>query len=124
MNCKAIHCLLFVDMPPGTFLKQYIIQFSLLSHNKLCKDYHFTHAHNYILINTHTHSLHTHIIPIQTWYPNACGELSTMTVLERSLPRIPSSLMKFPPTQMQWSRNSLCRISFRVGSSKFNSLSA
>lgn len=59
-----------------------------------------------------------------TWYPNACGELSTMTVLERSLPRMPNSLMKFPPTQMQCSLKRRCRINLRVGSSRFNSLSA
>ncbi len=65
------------------------------------------------------HKPHPH-----TWYPNAWGELSTMIVLERSLPNIPSSLMNSPPTQTQCSLNSLCLISCRQGSKRLSNLSA
>ena len=47
-----------------------------------------------------------------------------MIVFARSLPRIPSSLMKLPPTQTQWSRNNRCRTRRLVGSNKSISLSA
>lgn len=40
-----------------------------------------------------------------TWYPNAWGELSTMITFAKSRPSMLKSLMYFPFTQRQWSRN-------------------
>mmetsp|Transcript_19253 Transcript_19253/g.67998 ORF Transcript_19253/g.67998 Transcript_19253/m.67998 type:complete len:391 (-) Transcript_19253:713-1885(-) len=63
-------------------------------------------------------------MPLSTWYPNACGELSTSTVERRSRPSTVRSLRKLPSTLRHESRKRRYLTRRPRGSSRSSSFSA